>query len=114
MKISSELTDEVVLKVMGERLSRMRISLNLTQAELANQAGVSKRTLERLESGAVASQLSVFLRVCRALGLIAKLELFLPEPKPGPMELLLGKGVSRSRARTKKSSTKKKPWTWAE
>jgi len=29
--------------------------MNLTQAALADQAGVSKRTVERLESGAVAT-----------------------------------------------------------
>lgn len=40
----------------------------------AGQAGVSKGTVERLESGRVATQLSGFVRVCRALGLIEGLD----------------------------------------
>jgi DNA-binding XRE family transcriptional regulator len=51
MKISSQLSDESLLKELGGRLAAARIVRNLTQAALAEQAGVSKRTVERLESG---------------------------------------------------------------
>jgi DNA-binding XRE family transcriptional regulator len=51
MKISAQLTDEAVLHELGGRLAGLRIEHNLTQAALAEQAGVSKRTIERLESG---------------------------------------------------------------
>lgn len=78
MKIDSSLTDARVLTLLGERLLGIRLGHNLTQAELAEQAGVSKRTVERLESGAVASQLSSFVRVCRALGLLERLEVLIP------------------------------------
>ena len=44
-----------------------RLTQNLTQAALAERSGVAKRTIERLESGAVATQLSGFLRECRLL-----------------------------------------------
>jgi transcriptional regulator with XRE-family HTH domain len=36
---------------------------NLTLAQLTEKAGISKRTIERLEKGAVATQLSGFARV---------------------------------------------------
>ena len=55
---------------MGGRLARVRLERNLTQIQLAEQAGVSKSTVERLESGAVATQLSGFIRVCRVLDLM--------------------------------------------
>lgn len=115
MKISTQLTDEAVLRELGSRLVGARIEKNLTQAALAEQAGVSKRTVERLESGQVATQLSGFLRVCRALGLLERLETLLPEPVPGPMAQLKQAGRKRRRATGKKTApgTPAK-WTWVE
>lgn len=115
MKISPQLTDETVLKELGGRLAGARIEHNLTQAALAEKAGVSKRTVERLESGEVATQLSGFLRVCRALGLLESFEMLLPEPVPGPMVQLKLAGRKRQRATGKKvAPNKTKKWTWGE
>lgn len=100
---------------MGGRLASARIEHGLTQAALSEQAGVSKRTVERLESGEVATQLSGFLRVCRALGLLERFERLLPEPEPGPMSQLKQQGRKRRRATGKKAATgATKPWTWGE
>ena len=52
---------------------------NLSQAQLAEQAGISKRTLERLEAGAAATQLSLFLRVLRQLDRLERLALLIAE-----------------------------------
>ena len=115
MKIAAELTDEAVLRELGGRLARIRIESNLTQAALAEQAGVSKRTVERLESGEVAAQLSGFLRVCRVLGLLERFEILLPEPAPSPMAQLKRQGRKRLRATGKNpaNGTVKK-WTWGD
>jgi DNA-binding XRE family transcriptional regulator len=51
MKITPQFTDEGILRELGARLAGVRLGHNLTQAALAEQAGVSKRTVERLESG---------------------------------------------------------------
>ena len=115
MKISAQLTDDAVLKELGGRLAGARIGRNLTQAALAEQAGVSKRTIERLESGEVATQLSGFLRVCRALGLLERIEALLPEAMPGPMEQLRQAGRKRQRATGKKTAPGgSKTWTWGD
>lgn len=115
MKIASQLTDEAILQELGERLTRTRIERNLTQAALGEQAGVSKRTVERLESGEVATQLSGFLRVCRALGLLERFELLLPEPVASPMAQLKQAGRKRQRATGKKTEAgDPKKWTWGE
>ena len=74
MKITKQATDAVILGELGSRLAKIRLDHNLTQAQLATQAGVSKRTVERLETGAVATQLSGFIRVCRVLDLIERFE----------------------------------------
>jgi transcriptional regulator with XRE-family HTH domain len=115
MKISAQLTDATVLEELGERLASVRLGKNLTQAALADQAGVSKRTVERLESGAVATQLSGFLRVCRVLGLVEHFESLIPEAVASPMELLKRQGAKRRRASAKKSvSANRGKWTWGD
>ncbi len=115
MKISSELTDEAALLELGARLSHARVEQNLTQAALAEQAGVAKRTVERLESGEVATQLSGFLRVCRALGLMERLDALVPEAGISPMRQLKLQGRRRQRAAGKKAAPAAiKPWTWGE
>jgi transcriptional regulator with XRE-family HTH domain len=114
MNINSQMTDQAILQELGERLARARIDLNLTQAALAEQSGVAKRTIERLESGEAATQLSGFLRLCRALGLLDRFELLLPEPLPSPMAQLKQLGRKRQRASGLKSAPTAKTWTWAE
>ena len=115
MKITSQLTDEGVLQELGERLSNARIEQNLTQAALAEQAGVAKRTVERLESGTVAVQFSGLLRVCRALGLLERFETLIPEAAASPMAQLRLQGRKRQRVASKKAaSAEAKKWTWGE
>jgi transcriptional regulator with XRE-family HTH domain len=115
MKLSPQLTDQAFLQELGGRLAGVRIDRNLTQAALAEQAGVSKRTVERLESGEVATQLSGFLRVCRVLGLLERFETLLPEPAPGPMAQLKQQGRRRQRATGKKAAAgTPTKWTWGD
>lgn len=104
-----------MLAELGGRLARIRLDRNLTQAQLAVQAGVSKRTVERLEAGAVATQLSVFIRVCRVLGVLDRFETLIPEPVPSPVAQLKLRGRQRRRAstvKTRKSSARK--WQWGD
>ena len=51
MLIESLLTDEAILEEIGRRLARRRVDLGCTQADLAEQSGVAKRTVERIEAG---------------------------------------------------------------
>jgi transcriptional regulator with XRE-family HTH domain len=115
MKITKQATDEVVLNELGERLARIRLDRNLTQAQLATQAGVSKRTVERLEAGTVGTQLSGFIRVCRALDVIERFDLLVPEPVPSPVEQLKMAGRKRQRASTGKPAKRSdKNWQWGD
>lgn len=115
MNISSNITDEALLKLIGERLGRMRLSKNLTQQQLAEQAGLGLRTVQRLELGTAATQLSGFVRVCRVLGLIERFETLVPEETDSPMAQLKMQSRKRQRATAKKAAAgKPKKWTWAE
>jgi transcriptional regulator with XRE-family HTH domain len=99
MKITQNETDEAVLGELGGRLARARLERNLTQAQLAAQAGVAKRTVERLEKGEPGTALWAFVRLCRALGFAARLDTLLPDvAAPGPMELLAFRRRRRKRA----------------
>ena len=113
MIITKQTADEVVLAELGGRLARIRLERNLTQGQLAEQAGVSKRTVERLESGAVATQLSGFIRVCRVLGVLERLDALVPEPVPSPLAQLKWRGRQRRRASTAKAvPAAVKKWAW--
>jgi transcriptional regulator with XRE-family HTH domain len=115
MKIDSKMTDEILLKLIGERLAGLRLARNLTQQQLAEQAGLGLRTVQRLELGATATQLSGFIRVCRVLGLVENLEMLVPEPAASPMAQLKQQGRNRQRATGRKAvAGKPKNWTWAE
>jgi transcriptional regulator with XRE-family HTH domain len=78
--IVNQLSDDSLLKLIGERLAGLRLAKNLTQSQLAEQAGLGLRTVQRLELGAAATQLAGFVRICRVLELLERLDAFIPEP----------------------------------
>lgn len=126
--IESINTDEAILAEMGSRLARQRLGLNLTQNELADRAGISKSTVERIEGGGSA-QLSSWIRILRALGFVEGLNQLVPEPQPSPIAQLKLRGKERQRARKKKKRAPypadapqgqkvaekgPAPWVWGE
>ncbi len=115
MKIDPYLADQRFLELVGERLAGLRLARNLTQEQLAEQAGLGLRTVQRLESGAAATRLSGFLRVCRVLGVLERLDLLLPEPASSPIEQLKMRGQKRQRASGRKTGGGARvEWTWDE
>jgi transcriptional regulator with XRE-family HTH domain len=119
MRITTELTDAAVLKELGERLERRRIDAALTQAELATEAGTSKRTVERIEAGR-STDFLMLLRVLRVLGLLGALEQLLPDLPQSPLALLKSRGRERKRVghprqpRPVAAAEKRTPWKWRE
>ena len=75
---------------------------------------MAKRTVERLESGQVATHLSGFLRVCRALGLLDRFDTLVPAPVPSPVAQLQLQGKTRKRASRKPAPQAKRKWTWGD
>ena len=115
MPIQRLMSDETLLQEIGQRIARLRLERNLSQAQLAEQAGISKRTLERLEAGAAATQLSLFLRVLRQLDLLERLELLLPEPQPSPLALLeQQQQATRKRASRRSVAKPATSWSWGQ
>lgn len=121
MIISPELTDAAIAHILGERIERYRIEAGLTQAELAERAGIGKRTLERIEAGHGAELVSL-IRVMRALQALEGFDRLLPELPPSPIEQLKLRGKQRRRVSHPRSrsgppdevreSAPARPWTW--
>jgi transcriptional regulator with XRE-family HTH domain len=108
------ISDDVVLEDLGRRLARCRLDRGLTQAELAEQAGVSKRTVERMEAGASSQTLSL-IRILRVLNLLSGLDNLVPETGPRPMDLLKLQGKERKRASSRKPAVRSPSgWSWDE
>lgn len=96
-------------KMVGERLLEFRLAQNINQADLADEAGVSRRTITRLENGEGVS-LDTLIRVMSALGLADRFAVLFPDPAIRPIERIR-QGKERQRARrTSKSAAK--PWHW--
>lgn len=116
MQIDPQNSDETILRELGQRLARTRLERNLSQQQLAHEAGVSKATIERLEAGESLKSTSL-IRVLRALGLLASLDRLVPEPLPSPVERLRLQGRQRQRARGGRRENPQEealPWRWGD
>lgn len=98
MEMSDQLPDAAVLRELGARAARIRLERNLTQARLAQEAGVHRNTVDRFEGGNSISLLNL-VRIMRALELIPELANVFPQREPSPVELLRLRGGERRRAR---------------
>lgn len=117
MKIEFLFTDEAILKEVGRRLQRYRLNCRMTQEELAEESGVSKRTVERIEAGKTA-QTSNLVRILLKLKLHVNLEVLVPEPQLRPMDMIKAyENIYKRKRATGKRKVKEKPivpWTWGD
>jgi len=114
MHFDNDLTTSAVLAELGARLARQRLERDLTQDELATEAGVGRATLQRLESGQ-SVQLTSLVRLLRVLGLLDGLDAVVPEPVPSPIERLKMQGRRRQRATGRRDEPAPEgTWTWGD
>lgn len=106
-------TSQQIEQEIGQRLARLRLARNVTQADLAEKAGIGVRTLRRIEAGDP-STLDTFLRVAMALDLEDAILLALPEGEIRPIERVSQTGGERKRARSASEHPKTSTWTWGD
>lgn len=106
-------TSQQIEREIGQRLARLRLARNVTQADLAEKAGIGVRTLRRLEAGDP-STLDTFLRVAAALDLEEAILTSLPEGDIRPIERVSQKGSERRRASPVPEHPRKSTWTWGD
>lgn len=107
----STASSETIIGFLCKRLDEIRLSRNISQADLANEAGISRRTMTRLADGKAIS-LDSFVRVMVALRLTDHLAATLPDPGIRPIERVRLEETKRQRASRKKDETQE--WTWRD
>jgi len=110
--MKSNISDSALLTELGTRLQRHRLNMNMTQAALAKEAGLSERTINRLEQGH-STTVSNLIRLLRSLGLLENLDALVPEPAISPIQQMKLRGKSRKRASSKREK-KGEVWSWEE
>ena len=95
------MSDKAILADIGARCKRRRLNRNLTQQDVADQAGLTRMTVGEFERGAPAGMLTL-VRILRVLDALEELESFLPEAEPSPLQLAKLQGKQRQRASRKR------------
>ncbi len=112
---------------LGKRFKSCRLNRNLSQAELAERCGLSRRTITALEHGE-GTTLATFIAVLRGLHKLDSLDDFLPHPGISPLAMVLRddydpnppeyarKDVTYPAKYAKKprKATKTEPWKWGD
>jgi transcriptional regulator with XRE-family HTH domain len=114
MEFTQNVSDRAAIEELGNRLSRYRLNRNQSQEALAGEAGVSLRTIIRIEQGECV-QLTSMIRVLRALGLLGNLDALVPAPPVSPIQQAKMRGKRRQRASSPSDKTdRKEPWSWGD
>lgn len=111
MKIIGNETEQVILKELGTRIKQYRISLSITQNELADKCGISSSTVVRIENGDD-SIFSNYIKILNGLGLTQNMDILIPEAQPD-FKAMFEKKAPRQRVKSKSAGTKTN-WVWGE
>jgi transcriptional regulator with XRE-family HTH domain len=109
------LSSQAAIAEIASRLKAYRIDYPLSQLELADKAGISRRSITSLENGEDV-KLSTLIRVLIALALDSNLDLLLPDPTERPSYYLKEKSAAPQRKRASKKGLKisKKTFKWGD
>ena len=111
MKITGNESEKAILAELGQRIRQRRVSLNITQAELAEKCGISSSTQTRIENG-VDSMASNYIKILSALNMAGNLDMLIPEAQPD-FKTLYEQKKPRQRAKPGKPNPGSR-WVWEE
>lgn len=111
MKITQFESEKSNLKEFGNRIKQYRISLNITQQQLAQKCGISVATLIRIENGDD-TKWSAIIKILTEFNLLDNLDILIPEPQPDYKAMFEEKNTKK-RARPDKKKTSD-TWVWGE
>lgn len=90
------MTDQAIAEAIGERIDQLRLKLNVGQAHVAEEAGISRETLRNLVKGK--GTLINMISVLRALGELDRLTSLVEDVRSSPIQLAKSAGHQRVRA----------------
>lgn len=105
------MTDDMIIKAIGEYIRSIRLDRNLTQEQLGDRAGVHRTTIRDLELGK-RSTLLTLIQVLRSLDQLQTLKNFKVSKELSPLELAKLEINERKRASGSKSDQKPKTSDW--
>ncbi len=94
-------TDQEILIELAKRIREKRIQKRFKQSDLAQRAGISIYTLQKMEQGK-SFNVSTLIHVLRALNELAQLDNFLPKVDISPIDMLTSKDKTIQRVRNSK------------
>lgn len=100
----SAMANPEIVKEICHSLKQIRLSKNLTQAKLAEMAGLNRVTISRMEAGRAATLLTV-VQVLRALDKLDMLDIFKEVSEISPLQLLKLQEKQRRRASRSSKNT---------
>jgi transcriptional regulator with XRE-family HTH domain len=111
-------SNDAVLAELGRRMERQRLARNVTQQQMAEQAGIGRATLQRLERGE-SVQTTSLIKLLRALDLLQSLDGALPQAIERPILQLERERRRKPRQRARSSGRTssrpaERPWRWGE
>jgi transcriptional regulator with XRE-family HTH domain len=111
--MTSSKTVSILAEELGERLSAYRLSRNLRQKDIADQSGISRGAVARIEAGK-GGTIDSLLRIMQALDIEERIEMLLPDTSLSPLDAR-NEDTPRQRARiTATDKEPKEPWSWGE
>ena len=103
-------TNKEYLQMIGRRIKLYRVYSGISQKELEEKTGISKRTFSRLESG-ISIQLASLVKILTALNLDENIELLIPDQSKRPSMYLEKKNIKE---RVHKKSKIVKEFKWGD
>lgn len=105
------MTDDMIIKAIGEYIRSVRLDKNLTQEQLGDRAGVHRTTIRDLELGKKSTLLTL-IQVLRSLDQLQTLKNFKVSKELSPLELAKLENNERKRASGSKSDQQAKKSDW--
>lgn len=105
------MSDAAIIGILGNYIKHHRLEQNITQSQLAKNAGISRSTLVELEQGKSGNLLTL-IRVLRSLNLLQVLDSFQVKQQISPILLAEQEQAKYKRASKRKNTIKKIKTDW--
>jgi transcriptional regulator with XRE-family HTH domain len=90
------MTDDAIASAIGARLQELRLKKNLSQEQVAEEAGISRQTLINLLHGK--GTMVNLVAVLRAIGELERVTSLIQPVRPSPLQVIKMAGTQRVRA----------------
>ena len=105
-----DLSVPAICSILGDRLKKARLNKNLTQTQLAESTGLSKKKIIAAESGN--ARLDTIVAILAVLNQYEAINSFIPDAPYSPIQLMKLKGKRRQRASGAKIERETKTLDW--